>query len=140
MTKLALQILLRYIAALLVACVTSFAAFAVGLQMLQFFSPEVDFPTHVLMLIIGFLGVFSGTYCLERTTRCYGSIVLLGAGLGFTTWLWTVMRFSINPPPPFVLPPFFWDLMVGGSMAVLFFWIKSFNRRKSQIDVKANKK
>ena len=131
MSKLFFLILLRYIAALFVACVTSSATFAIGIAIMMSLTLQADFAMHALMVIMGFAGVLSGTYCLERSSRSFGSVVLLGFGLGFSTWLWTVMGYNLNPPQPSPLQPFFLDLMAGGLVAVVFFWINLLLKRKT---------
>ncbi len=41
----------------------------------------------ICIAVVGFAGVFSGTFLLQRTNRRYGSILLLGMGLDFYIWL-----------------------------------------------------
>jgi hypothetical protein len=133
MNKPFLRLLFRFLAAIFVACATSSLTFAIGMLIFVLITPVSfgDFPMLALMAIIGFVGVFSGTSCLESNGRRYGSIVLLGCGVGFSLWLWTITRYGLNPPQFNGFPPFFWPLLSGGLMAVIFFWLKP--RKKKEI-------
>jgi len=75
--------------------------------------------------LIGFSGVLSGTFCLERNSRKYGSILLLFVVLFIDIW-WELFlgfssyhRSSENLKPLIELP-----FIVGGLIAVVFFWLK----------------
>jgi hypothetical protein len=109
---------IRYVAAIVVACVTSFFTFYVFLflvaRLLGVFSFFLFFP------IAGFCGVFSGTLCLPRASRRSGSIVLLILGLAF--YVQMLLRINIGRGEDNLFP-FVWllPLAVGGFGAVYFF-------------------
>lgn len=135
MTLIFIKILARYIAALFVAFVASFAIFFLGLAVMfiipdrcQQFLGVSFFSTE--FAISGFAGVFSGALCLEQKSRRSGSIILLVIGLGYSVWLW-LSFFNVRDLFEFHwLPWFFWPLMVGGTTAVLLIWFKSGKKEK----------
>lgn len=135
MSLLFIKNLVRYIAALFVACVASFATILLGLSIIpdnfgQFLGISLVF---TLFAITGFAGVFSGTFCLEQKSRRFGTIVLLAVGLGFAAWFWV----SFPGGGKFHwLPYYFWPLMVGGIAAVLLIWLKSRKRENRTAAVK----
>jgi hypothetical protein len=128
MSLLFIKVLVRCIAALFVACVASFATILLGFSVMfsiipdnfgQFLEISLVF---TLFAITGFMGVFSGTLCLEQKSRRFGAIVLLAVGLGFSAWFWV----SFPSGGKFHwLPYYIWPLMVGGTAAVLLIWFKS---------------
>jgi hypothetical protein len=129
MSKHLFMFLFRYIMAIAIACVVSFASELLLGVMLSFMIPDScpqfvgDIILFALDVFVGFVGVLSGTYCLERRSRRYGSILLLGMGLGFYTWFWLMLCYSI-PPFHYRGLPAFWPLMVGGLAAILLFWLR----------------
>jgi hypothetical protein len=103
MFKLMLMLLLRYVGAILLASVMSFMTAILGIFIIASAEPD-SFPEYlnelirfVLFAVVGLIGVFSGTVCLHRSSWRYGSIVLLGLGLGFYTWFWLLQSYSIPP-------------------------------------------
>jgi hypothetical protein len=110
------QILARYVAAIFVAFVVSWTTIFIGFDV-------TSVGDDTLFAIIGFAGVFSGTFCLEQKHRRFGSIILLGIGLCFSISLFSSS--DGGPDDGFLLFLYsFWPLMVGGTAAVLLFWLK----------------
>jgi hypothetical protein len=70
--------------------------------------------------VIGFCGVFSGTFCLPRSSWRFGSIVLLALGLAFYAQMLLRIDFARGENNSF---PFVWllPLAAGGYGAVYFF-------------------
>jgi hypothetical protein len=137
-----LQFLIRYAAAIGVACTVSFLTALFGIILVAVLVPYNFLPKYanaldsifnfVVYAPVGFIGVLLGTFCLERSGRRYGSVVLLGLGLGFSTWLWLAQGYSLYPAQFRELSYRFWPLGVGGLVAVIFFWFKSRKRIKTQ--------
>jgi hypothetical protein len=127
-----LQLLVRYIAAIFLACVVSFVSAFFGIFIVVFIldscPPFLDkFLFFALFSFVGLAGVFSGTVCLKRNSWRYGSILLLGLGLGFYTCFWLLFSYG-TPPFDYRGFPHFWSLAIGGLVAVLFFWLRPSKR------------
>ena len=81
------KIFARYIAAVIVAFVVSVI---VLLLLIAAFVPSfktAEWVLDVIVVAIGFAGVFAGSLCLERNNRRQGSIILLILGVLFYAYL-----------------------------------------------------
>lgn len=128
-----------FMAAIVVACGFSFMTALVDFMVVARFLPEAgdSISDFILFAPVGFIGVLTGTFCLERSSRRYGSAVLLGLGLGFSTWFWLWTVWGSGEPGQIGIPFYFWPLLVGGLMAVIFFWInssKGLGAQQKQVD------
>jgi hypothetical protein len=93
-----IQLFCRYIGAI---CVASVASFAVAI-----FSEPLSWPkmpdsiamliTNILMVLVGFAGVFLGSFCLPGYHRRCGAFVLVLLGLSFYTFV-VLTSFLHNP-------------------------------------------
>ncbi len=117
MSQLA-KLFIRYVAAIVVACVTSFFIFYVFLAVVSRLLGVFGF--LLFFLAAGFSGVYSGTICLPRANRRAGSIVLLVLGLAFYIQMLLRMNFARGEDNSF---PFVWllPLAAGGFGAVYLF-------------------
>ena len=121
-------LLLRYFGAIVVSCLVSFAVFYCGMRIFIW----AGVPGFVVLLVaVGFCGVFSGTLCLPRSNRRFGSVFLLILGLAF--YIYTLSRlnllWSVDNSFAFVwLVP----LGGGGTIASLVLWRKLTKPLKQQ--------
>jgi hypothetical protein len=129
MSVLFFRMLIRYCAAIFVACAVSVATFFLGIGLIASIVPE-DCPASLsevlmsaILALVGFLGVFSATFCLKQCSRRYGAIFFLSIGIGFYTWLVLILGYGAFPSQ-YRGVPHFWPLMIGGFGAVLFFWFQ----------------
>lgn len=127
----ALQIMARYIGALVVSFFASFATFfLVGMlvfSVVDIFPDRLrDFEMVVGLLLVatvGFAGVLAGGFCLPRRSRVFGSVFLLLCGLIYCVYLLATMlplsgsHGSLQFPAALFIP-----LASGGALAVAFFW------------------
>jgi O-antigen ligase len=121
------RLFFRYIAAILVAFVVSIAAsFSVVLVLpFIFFGEKAALVvSSVCFGFVGFIGVLAGTFCLERDSRRFGSLVLIVLGLGFYAQLWLRLNYERPEYHPREFPHF-WPLAIGGLVAVVYFFLKS---------------
>jgi uncharacterized membrane protein YfcA len=54
----------------------------------------MQFCTYAVLCIVGFLGVFLGSLCLEKSSRRFGSIFLLVLGTTFSVYMGFCIRYS----------------------------------------------
>lgn len=114
------RLLGRYLGAITAACAVSLGAFAIGLPVVMLVDYMPAFA--VLLVIVGFSGVFLGALRLPISNRRFGSFALLLSGLWFYSSL--VLSFIPSTVPP--SKPLIWNLPLagGGLMATLAvcFW------------------
>ena len=111
-------LLMRYVAAIAVACIVSAAAFGFLAFTVGMWAGVVGF--LIVFLAVGFLGVFSGTFCLPRASRRSGSVVLLVLGLGFYAQMLIRLNITRGEDNSF---PFVWLLpLVGGACGAVYFF------------------
>ena len=124
----AVILLVTYVCAVLVACVVSAAFFFGTVSMLLSLGVDgsrLPYACCVVLPVMGFCGVFSGSFCLERTSRRFGSLFLLFLGLAYFTHFVYFLKYREGD---FTGHPNFWivqfaALAVGGLVAVaLVFW------------------
>jgi uncharacterized membrane protein len=116
-------LIVRYAAAIAVACIVSF----IIADLFRFiFTPAVwddYFSNFFQSLVVGFCGVFSGTWCLPRTNRRSGSLILLVFGLAFYAQI--LLRLNMcraeDGDNPFFPCGWLLHLAAGGFVAVYFF-------------------
>jgi hypothetical protein len=119
----------RYIAAICVACAVSAAVFFPASFVLMFLSFAfhslglfIPYVQYALLPVMGFCGVYSGCLCLERTSRRFGSIVLLVLDLAYYVH-WMVFlgyREGENEAYPYIWVIGLVALALGGLAAVIF--------------------
>jgi len=109
---------MRYVAAIVVACAMSLGVFQMLLFTVALRTGTTGF--IIVLLVVGFSGVFSGAHCLPRANRRFGSIVLLILGLAFALFRLIGMSFLWGGENSF---PYIWllPLAVGGGVAVYVF-------------------
>jgi len=119
----------RYIAAIMVACFASAVIYFPPAFILMFLSFRfealgtfIPYFLFAVMPVMGFCGVYSGCLCLERTSRRFGSIVLLALGLAyFVHWaLFIGYREGVNEAHPYGWVIGMAALALGGLAAVIF--------------------
>ncbi|HEY1790037.1 MAG TPA: hypothetical protein VGJ73_17960 [Verrucomicrobiae bacterium] len=97
----------RYIAAVIVGFFASIAALT-GVLDFSILFESAGYPDLSdgifkwgLLIVVGFAGVFAGSFCLPRKNRWIGSIVLLVLGVGFVSFWLVVVSFGlfIHPAP-----------------------------------------
>ena len=77
----------RYAAAIAAACAVSFGIIYLFFNVLIEVAPWAGIVGIILLFpIVGFCGVLSGTFCLPRSSRRFGSIVLPFLGLAFVVY------------------------------------------------------
>ena len=81
--KLFLLLFVRYVVAIAVAWVSSFATFFLWLLVFRLVSVSGVIVFYGAFILVGFAGVFFGTLCLPSGNRRFGSILLLLAGLAY---------------------------------------------------------
>jgi hypothetical protein len=127
------RLLIRYIVATFIACLMSYVTMRLGTELwLWILAKLITVPTvflahsltYAVIVIIGFSGVFIGTFCLEQNSRRYGSILLTGPTLFCYICYGLFMRYSQNDFSGDQL--YLHDLffIIGGLIAVLFFWLR----------------
>jgi hypothetical protein len=127
------RLLIRYVTATFIACIMSYVTMRLGTELWWWIlaklikAPSVFFAhslTFAVIVIIGFSGVFIGTFCLEQNSRRYGSILLIGPTLFCYICYGIFMHYSQNDfsrNPPYLHGLYF---IIGGLIAVLFFWLR----------------
>lgn len=116
----------RYASAIFVAFLTSFATLFFSMVPAALLG-EAGF--YVVFFLVGFAGVLSGTFCLERGSRPLGSVILLALGLGYYCQWWIRMNLDRPEYHPKEFPHFS-PLTVGGLGAVAFFFLlRLFNKK-----------
>src|SRR5262249_36588516 len=93
------------------------------------------FPVHlsIAATVVGFLGVFLGTLCMERRHRVLGSILLTLIGCAFYLHRWTNVEYYLNrfEWSEMSFPSMPW-LAVGGCLAtVVFIRLASFRTQST---------
>ena len=81
-----LLLVLRSIAAPLVMLLVSYPVYFLGVVFMAFLARWVEVARlgfWILPLLVGFCGIFSGTLCIPRIGRRWGSVVLLLLGLSY---------------------------------------------------------
>jgi len=123
----------------MVACFVSAAIFfppGFVLMFLSFRFQElgvlIPYVSYALLPVMGFCGVYSGCRCLERTSRRFGSIVLLVVGLAYYVhWmLFLGYREGQNEAHPYIWVVGLVVLALGGLGAVIFVFRQSSPPRK----------
>ena len=113
----------RYIAAIITACFISAVIFFTPTFMLVFIGVDslIPYCLYALMPVMGFCGVYSGCFCLERTSRRFGSIALLVLGLAYYIhWMaFLGYREGKNEAHPYVWVVGLAALALGGLVAVI---------------------
>lgn len=120
---------IRYVAAIVVSYVVSFAVFGFTLFVAGSLLPGHDeaseLATYIGIAVVGFCGVFLGALLLERASRRVGSIILLFLGLAFYLFLCYPMDLSSGSDAK--NPNYFlrWlvPLSVGGFLAVTLIFL-----------------
>ncbi len=129
-------VFVRYVAAIVVAYIVSFAVFFGGAALVYVifkncpewmmrFAMGAQF---ALFAAVGFCGVISGTLCLEKKGRRLGSVVLSLLGLAFYAWF--TLTTEGDEPGGNVWFPYVWllPLAIGGSLGFLFFFRQQLTR------------
>ena len=132
--SLFLRLFIRYAIAIVVACMVSSLSFQLAMDILFWHwvmflvrsSAILDNGIGIgLLALNGFAFVFSGTFCLKRSSRRYGSLFLFIAGLGIFIYYRLFLEYYDNDNPLAPLRLLVdWPFMAGGIMAVLFFWFR----------------
>jgi len=130
----------RYSAAIVVAFAVSGAIFALFtpiplfLGVLGMSDSLVQFVLYIPAIIVGFSGVFTGSLCLERASRRFGSVVLLVLGLTFYVYTAFCIKYpgQANDDHPYL---WLWGLAalaLGGLVAVIFVFRRSSSNKSLQ--------
>jgi uncharacterized membrane protein YfcA len=131
-------LLVRYVAAIAVSCVVSFTVFPLALYTASpFISNHTEnwplvYILFVPFVMVGFCGVFTGTLCLRRDSRRFGSVFLLCLGLAFYIYMCLLdffFEFYQHTQNSLYLLPLVLPLAVGGLLAVIVSFL--IFRRKS---------
>lgn len=125
----------RYAAAVIVACGTSAAIFFsvsfgfmfVSIVSRGMFDSFYQYLMFAVFPVMGFCGVFAGSFCLERASRRFGSIFLLILGLAYYVhWAYFIKyREGENEAHPY---GWLWGLAalaLGGVVALIFVFRRS---------------
>jgi hypothetical protein len=121
------RLFFRYVTAIFVAFIVSILSLfsTIWVPPFMFFGERADLVVaSICIALVGFAGVIAGTFCLERASRQFGSLVLLVLGLGFYSQLWLRLNYERPEYHPREFPHF-WPLAIGGLVAVVFFFLKS---------------
>jgi hypothetical protein len=87
---------LRYGIAIIVACGVSLVVFGLLARIvfdLQVYGSAFRSCTYVVLSIAGFLGVFLGSLCLEKSSRRFGSVFLFVLGTVFSAYMGFCIRY-----------------------------------------------
>ena len=121
---------IRYVAAIFVSYVVSFAMFGLTVNMAGSLLPghpdASDCALYVGIAVVGFSGVFLGTLCLERASRRVNSIIMLVWGLVYYVYLCYPMSMAVFGDTRHPLSLFFrWllPLTVGALLAVALIFL-----------------
>ena len=114
----------RWITAIIVACVVSFAAFLPGMAaggiLVGLLSWTGDWWREGAVVtgcaLTGAAGVAAGSFCLEKQSRAVGSTILLVLGLAFYCYFWTSFEGLSDEPVKQRFPHLF-GLALGGGLS-----------------------
>ncbi|HXS69476.1 MAG TPA: hypothetical protein VN761_11570 [Candidatus Polarisedimenticolia bacterium] len=126
-TKVVLLVL-RYTAAVVVAFIASHAALIPSGTVSYLFGGA---GFSLSFIAVGFAGVMAGTFCLPPRSRFFGSIVLLGLGLGYDATVERHLNHVWGPSAHSLLLP----LAIGGAAAVVFFLVRRIKKAAEPINV-----
>jgi hypothetical protein len=119
---------LRYAAAVMVAFVASHAALLPSAAVSYLFGGA---GFSLSFVPVGFAGVMAGKFCLPQRSRFFGSIILLGLGLGYDAMVERHLNHVWGPSAH----PAFLPLAMGGAAAVVFFLVWRLKNPAEPIDV-----
>jgi hypothetical protein len=101
----------RYVGAISAACAVSFAILYLFFNFLVGVMAWLGIDGIILLFpVVGFCGVFSGTFCLPRQNRRFGSIILLFFGLAFSAFVSLYIGALTGAGPI----PFIWLFLIAG--------------------------
>ncbi len=116
----------RYGAAIILSIITSFAALFLSMSLAFYLGQTLrleEITPYVVFPLVGFSGVLSGTFCLQRSSRGVGSVILLVLGLAYYCYFWVGDSYIRGEYRPRDFPHF-WALAVGGLGAITFFLLR----------------
>lgn len=126
------RLFIQYAMAVFIACIVSYVFLQISFHIIFWrpvFSLIMAFPLFSYCIayafegLIGFSGVFSGTFCLERHLRKYGSIFLLVVVFCIQMWWRFLLAYdSYNQPSEHLKLLQEIPFVIGGLIAVLLFW------------------
>jgi hypothetical protein len=126
---------------ILMAVGTLFARYSVAIIVGLFISPlvflfvvfileaaDLDSCLWIPPAVTGFVGVFTSSFLIPRSSRWIASLFLLGLGVGFYAWLWRQTEYARLEPHPSEFPHFI-PLLCGGLVAVVIHFVWWLRRR-----------